>query len=88
MSLNYNVILRIHNIIWVVIHFRPSVIELFERTSKFGNEFKRNEVPFSSTCFLRILLNVSLEMADKKQLWFQIQKGRYIATCSTKPEII
>ena len=56
----YTVILRIHNIVWIIIHFRPSVTE-------FGDGFESNEVSFVSICFSLFLLNLSqdMEMADK-----------------------
>ena len=38
--------------------------------------FKSNEVSFVPTCFLLFLLNLSEEMADKKQLLFKDANGK------------
>ena len=70
----YTVILRIHNIVWVIIRFMPSVIKLVKRSAKFGNEFKSNEV----SCFYLFFVFVKfiIGMADNKQLLFKDTNGK------------
>ena len=52
------------------------LLNWLKRSAKFGDGFKSNEVPFVSTCFWLFLLNLSQEMADKKQLSFKDADGK------------
>ena len=47
-----------------------------KRSTRFSDEFKGNEVSFVSICSSVFLLNLSLKMADKKQLLFKDANGK------------
>ena len=52
------------------------LLNWLKRSAKFGDGFKSNEVSFVSTGFSLFLLNLSQEMADKKQLLFNDANGK------------
>ena len=52
------------------------LLNWLKRSAKFGDGFKSNEVSFVSICFSLFLLNLSQEMADKKQLLFKDANGK------------
>ena len=52
------------------------LLNWLKRRAKFGDGVKSNGVSFVSICFTLFLLNLSQEMADKKQLLFKDANGK------------